>query len=177
MRWPLHLIYPLDSMFNGLTEAAVKDLWDCPLLTPKWAQSLARIAIIDSPTRIIRPCHGSPQAEWRQLCIVTIQSNGVKLPPILPMMKEVCWKGSESIKIFADAPINAVTITRRIIQNTLQDTTFSFAPQERSPVHTKAAPRFRITACMPLGALTTFDLAGRISLMQQDLWGERHPTL
>ena len=84
IEWPLHFVYPLESHLNGLTEEAVRDLWagpKCPLLTQKWAAILARVVILDKPTRMICPCWGSPQARWKQLGVITVAVSGPEIPP------------------------------------------------------------------------------------------------
>ena len=52
-----------------------------PLLTQKWAAILARVVILDKPTRMICPCWGSPQARWKQLGVITVAVSGPEIPP------------------------------------------------------------------------------------------------
>ena len=169
INWLLHFIYPLDIIFNGLTEEATRDIWKCPLFKSQWSTVLSRVSILQKPTKIVPPCLAAPQVQWRQLAIITLSPNGTKIPPPLAGHREVRWREWQEQGIYIDAPVEDLVMVRRAAATILGGAPFAFAPQVRSPAHTKESPRSRVQICLPHGTFNAFDLKGVITLLQHEM--------
>jgi len=138
----LHLLFPLASHLGGLPVECIKDLWQCPVLSPSWEPIFKRLVTTQVPVRLIAPCSRAPAVAWKQLGLVTLT-----LSEMLPMsswtLGPPIWTWEGDLGFYVDFPAKEIGKVRRSLGRGLGSLNFVVSPPERSPGHTKTVPRVR----------------------------------